>query len=168
MSGPDQPPGPLVTWLRRIEDGVLALLLSSLILIAGGQILLRNVFSIGLPWTDELLRLLVLWLALVGAVAASRGDRHIAIDLLSRLLPSTWVRFMTAFTSVFTAGICAILAFQSWSFVSLSREFEDQLLGGLPAWPFQIVLPVAFALMTARYLIYAAEQLKTPRGGALQ
>ena len=165
MNGPDQPPGPLATWLRRIEDGVLALLLGSLIIIAGGQILLRNVFSIGLSWTDELLRLLVLWLALIGAVAASRGDRHIAIDLLSRLLPSGWIRFMTALTSVFTAAICAILAFQSWAFVSLSREFDDQLLGGLPAWPFQIVLPVAFALMAARYLIYAVAQVKKPLGG---
>ena len=73
---------------------------------------------------------------------------------------------MTAFTSLFTAGVCAILAFQSWAFVSLSREFEDQLLGGLPAWAFQIVLPVAFALITARYLIHAIQQLKKPPGGA--
>jgi TRAP-type C4-dicarboxylate transport system permease small subunit len=158
LNSPEQVAGPLVTWIRRIEDGVLALLLGSLILIAGGQILLRNAFSIGLPWTDELLRLLVLWLALVGAVAASRGDRHIAIDLLSRFLPSAWIRFVTAFTSLFTAAICGILGLQSWTFVSDSREFEDQLLGDLPAWPFQIVLPVAFALMALRYLLYAGSQ----------
>ena len=158
MNSPEQVAGPLVTWIRRIEDGVLALLLGSLIFIAGGQILLRNVFSIGLSWTDELLRLLVLWLALVGAVAASRGDRHIAIDLLSRLLPAAWIRFVTALTSLFTAGICSILAIQSWAFVNLSREFEDQLLGGLPAWPFQAVLPLAFLLMALRYLLHAGSQ----------
>ena len=168
MSDPDTASGPLITWLRRIEDAVLALLLSSLILIAGSQILLRNLFSIGLSWTDELLRLLVLWLALVGAVAASRGDRHISIDVLSRFLPGAWARFMTAFTSLFTAGVCGVLAVQSWAFVSLSIEFEDRLLGGLPAWPFQIVLPVAFALMTVRYLIYAATQFKHTETGPVQ
>ncbi len=144
---------------------MLALLLGTLIVLAGGQIVLRNVFSIGLSWTDELLRILVLWLALTGALAASRGDRHIAIDLFSRFLPEDWVRYVTAVTSLFTALICAILAFQSWAFVSLSREFEDLLLAGLPAWPFQIILPVAFALMTVRYLIYAAAQLR-PGAGA--
>ena len=157
--------GPLLIWIRRIEDGVLALLLLSLILIAGGQILLRNVFSTGLSWTDEMLRILVLWLAMAGAVAASRGNRHISIDLLSRFLPPRWTGFMTALTSLFTAGICLILSYQSWVFVSVSREFEDLLLGGLPAWPFQIILPIAFVLMTVRYLIYAAHQFTAARPG---
>ena len=104
----------------------------------------------------------MLWLALVGAVAASRGDRHIAIDLLSRFLRPAWIRFMTACTSLFAAAVCAILSYQSWVFVAASREFEDQLLGGLPAWPFQIVLPAAFALMTVRYLLHAADQFRRP------
>ena len=165
MDSSPTPANFLVVWIRRLEDGVLALLLFSLVFIAGGQILLRNVFSIGLSWTEEMLRILVLWLALAGALAASRGDRHIAIDVLSRFLPGGWVRFMTALTSAFTAAICAILAYQSWSFVSLSREFEDTLLGGLPAWPFQVVLPVAFALMAVRYLMHVAEQLMLQRPG---
>jgi TRAP-type C4-dicarboxylate transport system permease small subunit len=155
----------LLIWIRRIEDGVLALLLVSLIVIAGGQILLRNVFSTGLSWTDEMLRILVLWLAMAGAVAASRGDRHISIDLLSRLLPPSWIRYMIALTSLFTAGVCLILSYQSWVFVSASREFEDLLLGGLPAWPFQIILPIAFALITVRYLIFAAQQFLPERPG---
>ena len=162
MSDAAQAAGRLATWVRRVEDGLLALLLGSLIFIAGGQILLRNVFSIGLSWSDELLRILVLWLALTGAVAASRGDRHIAIDVLSRFLPGQWLRIMTTLTSLFTAAICGILAVQSWVFVSQSREFEDVLLGGLPAWPFQVILPVAFALITVRYLIYAAYQFRPP------
>jgi TRAP-type C4-dicarboxylate transport system permease small subunit len=120
---------------------------------------------VGLSWTDEMLRILVMWLALAGALAASRGDRHIGIDLLSRFLPSNWIRYMTALTSSFAAAICSILAYQSWVFVTASREFEDTLLGGLPAWPFQIILPIAFALMTVRYLIHATEQLMRPRPG---
>ena len=69
---------------RVAEDALLVLILSSMILLAAGQIVLRNVLDIGFIWGDEALRLMVLWLAVAGAVAASRTDKHINIDVLDR------------------------------------------------------------------------------------
>ena len=60
---------------RWVEDVLIFVLLSALILLASTQIVLRNVFSLGYPWVDGLIRLLVLWLALLGAIAASRARR---------------------------------------------------------------------------------------------
>ena len=61
---------------KALEDGLLVLIVTVMILLAAMQIFLRNFFDIGFLWTDELLRLLVLWLAVAGAVAASRKDRQ--------------------------------------------------------------------------------------------
>ncbi len=69
------------------EDAVLVVILSGMILLAAGQIVLRNFFDIGFIWSDEALRMMVLWLAVAGAVAASRNDKHINIDVLDRFLP---------------------------------------------------------------------------------
>ena len=55
-------------------------------LLAVGQIVLRELFSTGFVWADELIKLMVLWLAMVGSIAASRDDRHIRIDALARLI----------------------------------------------------------------------------------
>jgi len=52
-----------------MEDGILVVLLSVMILVAAAQILLRNFFDIGLSWGDQALRILVLWVGLMGAVA---------------------------------------------------------------------------------------------------
>ncbi len=41
-----------------------------------------------------------------------------------------------------------------------SREFEDQLLGGLPAWWFQSILPVSFLLIGYRYAIWFLRALR--------
>ena len=49
-----------------MEDGILVVLLSVMILLAAAQILLRNVFDIGLFWGDQTLRILVLWVSLMG------------------------------------------------------------------------------------------------------
>ncbi len=72
---------------KRVEDFLLFLLLAGMILLATGQIALRNFFAAGVIWGDELLRIILLWLALFGAMAASRDNKHINIDIVSRFLP---------------------------------------------------------------------------------
>jgi len=139
---------------RFLEDATLVVMLCVLIGLAATQIFLRNVMDTGFVWADELLRLLVLWLALMGAVAASRDDKHIRIDVLSRFLSRKWKLAATALLDLFTALICSVIAWHAAGFVMEAREYEDTLLGGLPAWPFQSILPIAFALIGYRYLIF--------------
>ena len=50
------------------------------------QILLRNAFGFGFLWAESVLKILVLWIALLGAMVATREDHHIKIDLLERFL----------------------------------------------------------------------------------
>ena len=69
------------------EDAILVLILTAMIFLASAQIFLRNFLDMGFIWGDEMLRMLVLWLAVAGAVSASRTDKHISIDVLNRFLP---------------------------------------------------------------------------------
>ena len=46
--------------LHRAEDALRAFLLTAMILLAGTQILMRNLFDSGFVWIDPLLRVLVL------------------------------------------------------------------------------------------------------------
>ena len=137
---------------RRIEDVLLALLLSAMILLAGWQIVQRNLIGGGMIWGDELLRLLVLWLGLLGAMAASRDDRHISIDLLLRFMPGKYKLPVRVFLHLFTAIVCGMLAWYSWLFVRMEREFHTEVLSGLPAWWFELILPLGFGMMCYRYL----------------
>ncbi len=137
---------------RWLENTLLALVLFAMIGLAAAQVLLRGVLGGGLAWADEALRLLVLWAAMLGAIAASRDNVHLRIDLLSRFLPAAWRRLTAVLVDLFAAAVSAVLAWYSWRFVGQSREFGDQVLGGWPAWPFQAILPAAFALIAYRYL----------------
>jgi TRAP-type C4-dicarboxylate transport system permease small subunit len=146
---------------RLIENSALVIILTGMILLASLQILLRNAFSGGFAWADEALRLMVLWVAMLGAVVASREDRHISIDVLSRILPDAIKRWTVALVNAFTAGVSFTLAWYSWEFVSDSRVFEDQLLNDLPAWLFQAILPVAFFLIGYRYSIWFLRRVRS-------
>jgi TRAP-type C4-dicarboxylate transport system permease small subunit len=144
---------------RRLEDLLLSAILIALIGLASWQIFGRNFLGITLTTGDELLRILVLWLTLAASVAASRADRHIAISLFDRFVSGWKLNLIRFLNHAFTAVVCALLARYSLDFVLLSREFEDTLLGDVPAWWLQAPLPLGFGLMAYRHTLHAVKSL---------
>ncbi len=139
---------------RAVETVLLVCILTGMMLLACGQIVLRNFFDIGLSFGDELLRLLVLWLALAGALAASRLDKHINVAVLDRFLPQRLRQWVKILIHLFTSAICSVVAWFSLEFVLTSKEYGDVLLGNVPAWCLQAILPVGFALIAWHYLLF--------------
>jgi TRAP-type C4-dicarboxylate transport system permease small subunit len=145
--------------LHRFEEAVLALLLGAMIVLASLQILLRGPLGWGIAWADPMLRVLVLWLGLFGAVTASREGRQISVDVLSRLLAGRPRAAVGAVTSLFTAGVAAVVAYHAARFVASEREFASVAFSGIPAWTLEAVIPVAFLAIALRYLGLAARDL---------
>jgi TRAP-type C4-dicarboxylate transport system permease small subunit len=148
---------------RILETGLIVAILGGLIILGATQIVLRNFFSIGFAWGDGLTRLAVLWLGLLGALAASRDGRHITMGAVTRFLPQRLRVFAGVGADWFGAAVSGVFAWVSWSFVSDSREFGDTLLGDVPAWWLQMIMPVAFALMAWQFLV---QSVKRWRGSA--
>jgi len=151
------------TWidrLHRAEDGLLALLLTAMILLAGTQILMRNLFDSGFVWIDPMLRVMVLWLGLIGAIVATRHDKHICIDLLSRYFKRNTHRLIQALVGQISAATCLIIAWYGIDWIRL--DYADGVSGfaGIPAWSLEVVVPVSFALIGLRYLLLS---LRTAR-----
>ena len=142
--------------LHRIEDGLLAILLSLMIVLASSQIILRNLFEIGFSWADPMLRILVLWLGLLGALAASRDNKHISIDILSRFLPRRAQAGAQAVTHLFTAIVAGVVSYHGARFVALDLETQTVGIAGLPAWILELIIPVAFGLIALRYALLCA------------
>jgi TRAP-type C4-dicarboxylate transport system permease small subunit len=153
---------------RYLENAVLSVLLLSMIGLGAAQILLRWSGEGSFAWGDEAIRLMVLWIALVAGIAAAREDRHIAIDVLSRFLQSRTQAAVSIVIDLFTALVCVVLAWFSLGMVRFAIEDGDILLGGLPAWWFQIILPVGFALIAYRYVIWILRRLVVAAGRGMQ
>jgi TRAP-type C4-dicarboxylate transport system permease small subunit len=154
---------------RFAEDSAVVLMLAAMIILAGVQILLRNVFDTGLIWSDQVLRIMVLWVALLGAVAASRDDKHIRIDILGRLLPPWAKRISDLLLHAFTAIVAGTAAWFALALVIDERQYGVTLLANVPSWIFQIILPLGFGLIAYRYLVFCLRAIhgllagKTPQ-----
>jgi TRAP-type C4-dicarboxylate transport system permease small subunit len=144
----------LVSVLHRIEDGLLALLLGSMICVAAAQVVLRNFYDSGLFWGDSAVRVMVLWVAMLGAMVASRRDEHIRIDIASRFLSPQWLPYISRIVNLFTCVMLGLFAWYSFDFVRF--EYEDQTIafGQVPTWVCEAIMPFGAAVMALRYAIY--------------
>ena len=156
-------PGRWVRRLHQAEDVLLAALLASLLLLSLAQIGLRLFLDTGLAWAEPAGRAGVLWLALLGALGATRGHRHIAIDALPRVLPPTARRVAFAIAQAATAALCAGMAWLGWGLVQLEREAPLPFIAGVPSWVPMLALPAGFGLMALRFALAAGVTPPEPR-----
>ncbi len=143
---------------RFVENTLLVLLLGGMMILSVTHIVMREVFNTGVVWSGELLKLMVLWLAMIATVAACRDDRHIRIDALSHVLPDNLIRFSRAFVDLFAAVVCSAVAWHAWRYLQLEIEFEDTVLIDTPAWIAHMIIPLAFAITAYRFVIGAIKK----------
>ena len=152
----------------RLLTGLLAAFLSAMLLLAAAQILWRNVFRMSIPYSEQLLEWLVLWIAMLGAMAASVGSRHITIDALSQVLSASARRWAGVAAQFFALIACTALFLICGSYWVDTMSYGETTLGGLPRWAFEAVLPAAFAVMAGAHLVHMISLLRHGRlaGGA--
>ncbi|MEM1434594.1 MAG: TRAP transporter small permease [Pseudomonadota bacterium] len=143
----------VVRGLHWLENALLTVLLTGLVAFAAYQVIARNLGAGGLLWGDALVRVLVFWITMAGAMVAARQDEHIRIDALVRFLPPAVQRAATRLASLFAAVVCGALAWYSLQFVRF--EYEDGVVAfaAVPAWVCEAILPFGAAVLALRYLL---------------
>jgi TRAP-type C4-dicarboxylate transport system permease small subunit len=152
--------------IGHIEKVLLSMMLSTMIIVAFLQIVLRNFFDTGLPWGDSFVRYLVLWVGFIGAALATREGSHINIDVLSQWLPGVSRTVNRLLVNLFSCFICTTLAYASVVFIRNERLLGGTVFFDLPVWVLQLVLPATFALMALRYAMLGAGDIAVLTGKA--
>ena len=149
-----------ISLINRLEDGLLVLILTSMIFLAVFQIISRNLFSEGMVWIDPLLRVLVLWVGLAGAVVATRTNNHIRIDVFSKYLPKKIQPYVERSVYLFTILICLLVAWHAGRFVYSEYEYGTIAFASIPSWLTASIIPLSFLLIAIRYalLLFSTQQ----------
>lgn len=143
------------SWLRLPLVALLAVLFLAIVALGLVQIGLRNLFDEALPWADPAMRAGVLWIAMLAAVLAADEARHIRIDLVGRFVPPAWAGVIERVVFALTALVCGAMTFASLRIVRLEYDFGETAFLVVPRWVVMLIIPVGFALMTARFLVHA-------------
>lgn len=141
--------------LHILEDSLLVSLVLAIIIVGAMQIILRNANVGGITWIDPAMRVGILWLAMFGALRASREQKHIVIDLLSHYSRPSIQKVIGIITAVSTAIICFIAAYYSVFFVYGEMQDGGNAFLKVPEWVCVAIIPVSLFLIGLRSL-YAA------------
>lgn len=149
-----RPRGRIERWLARVElaeQTLLGLLVGSMVVLAGLQIVLRNFWGRGIAWADPFLGSAMLWITLLGALAATGRRKHIAIDLVSNFVPAGARRVFQIITDLAAAAVCGWLAAAAARYVGFQRDMGDEAFAGIRQWVVLLILPAGFGLMSLRF-----------------
>jgi TRAP-type C4-dicarboxylate transport system permease small subunit len=137
----------IAQFLQRLLVGLFALLV--VVVIWG--VVSRYVLGDQASWSEELARLLMVWLALLGAALVCREDKHLGLDVVVRSWPAPVQRLAQIFGYAAIMIFAAlILGWGGWQIVE-QRFASGQTLPALEvsrAW-FYLALPVSGVLTTA-------------------
>lgn len=122
------------------------------------QLLLRNLDLSGLTWSDNALRINVLWLAMFGALRASRVQNHIAINLLGEITSGALKKRIHLIASLASAAICATEAYYGFLFILLEKEDASMAFLNVPAWLCEAIIPLAFSIIALRFIFHALDE----------
>ena len=138
---------------RGIEGTLFVFLLAGMLILSSLQVILRNLFHGGIIWLDPMTRTLVLWVAFLGALAATSHARHLHIDVVHRMLPAAIARRVGRLLSTFAAVICALSANAAYIYLREEYLYGTSPFLGVPAWVTQSILLWGFALLSYRFLV---------------
>ncbi len=110
-------------------------------------------------WSDILVRLLVLWLGLLGASLLTADGRHLRIDVFAGRLPRLAEAWRELVLSLVSFGICGIMVGVSVRYLRLEASYGGSVLPGFPAWAAELILPLGFLLMGFRFLLQSLDRV---------
>ena len=127
-------------------DVALALLVAGQAAVVGLQVVGRHVFRHPVPWTEEIARLLLVWLMCVGGIRALQLGEHPRVTALVRLLSTSRRaavdRGLRLVLLVFFVGL-VVPAFR----LTLSSAAERLPASGISGAAISAVLPASLVLM---------------------
>jgi TRAP-type C4-dicarboxylate transport system permease small subunit len=112
------------------------------------------------PWTEELARLLLLWLAMLGAALAHIENKHLGVDALTRALHPSARRIAGLVTHLAVFFFAAAVMIYGGGWLFIERWQAGQMMSSLPmkkAW-FYLSLPVS-GFLIALFALDAAVNL---------
>lgn len=144
--------------LRDAEKLICASLFVAMTALGFVNVAVRYLTNYSFAASEELLINGFLLLTIFGAAIAARNGDHLAVTLVSDLLPPPARKVLLIVSSVLAVLLLALSAWFCWQLLSNqmatgTRSYALQI----PAWYYSAGLPFGFALVLIRYIQHARD-----------
>jgi TRAP-type C4-dicarboxylate transport system permease small subunit len=141
----------LEKYVLNLFNGLIVLFLAIMLVQVFGNVVLRYGFNSGITISEEVSRILFVWLTFLGAVVAMKEHAHLGIDSFIKRLPPAGKKICVVVTSLLLLGVCWLIFKGSLkqTIIGLQTEFPAT---GLPV-AIQYAVGLVASVGIAIYLI---------------
>jgi len=136
--------------MKAAENLALSTALGAMAVLPLAEIALRATFQTGISGAASLTQHLALVASMLGAAVAAREGRLLSLSALDSLLEGRSALLARFFTRSVAVIVAALLFVASAEFVLAERSGGNVIVYGIPVWLAESVLPLGFAVLTAR------------------
>lgn len=155
-----------MTWLfaqlRRVPDVVAAALLVTITVLIAAQVLVRYVLGGSLVWSEELTRLLFVWMVLIAAATTPA----MRVDMFVDLLPARGRALIRLLGEAVVIALTLLLAYGAWGMMDLT-QYDTYMALGISLWWLYLSLFVSAGLWLLRSMATLARHLRALITGAV-
>jgi len=145
-----RPPHAAIAWAMRIErslDVILGLMLLAVTLALFYQVFGRYVIGRAPAWTEEVARMLVAWMAMLGTGACLREGGHVAVGALVNSVPPRVRWVLLALRDVAVIATAGVMAWAGVRFAMLNAGQDSAAL--------EIPMTIPYAAMAVGAVLMA-------------
>tara|TARA_R110000868_G_scaffold58122_1_gene179317 strand:+ start:103900 stop:104508 length:609 start_codon:yes stop_codon:yes gene_type:complete len=125
---------------------IVAAALAIIVSLTLAQVVFRYFFDSPLLWSDELSRLMVVWMTFIGAAVVCWQGKHLSVDVFAVLLPEKVSKVLRIFNQLLAIGFLGVMTWKSFRVVKF-ENFQDMSILPLPAGTVRLAATVGGILM---------------------
>ena len=129
------------------------------------DVILRYIFNQGMPWTQEIATLLLVWFSLIGMAIGVGEKIHISIEMFTMKCSKKVIGILETIDHLLIAGIGVMMLVYGLQIMNVTKN-STMPATKMPSAVLYIILPLAGVLVFLNALIVAAKKDKQLIGGA--
>ncbi|MEL7568031.1 MAG: TRAP transporter small permease [Dehalobacterium sp.] len=107
-------------FLGKFLNVIICFTISFMAVLVFFNVILRYFFHSGIPWSEEIVRFLFVWMVFFGAIAAFKDKMHISVDVLINLLPRSLQRLTRILVNIVVMLLLGLILHGSWKVTMLN------------------------------------------------
>ncbi len=154
-----------VAWLLTLTRSLSAICLIASVVINFINIIGRYVFSVSIPWAEEIMLFLMVGCVFTGCCAVAWQGRHIRMDVMISALPRRFYNFFNLLSDLVLIAASITVTVFSYPVVTQLAAFDERSeAANFPLVIPQSMVPIGFGLMALLVAIRLLTPRRTPAG----
>ncbi|MBW1893948.1 MAG: TRAP transporter small permease [Deltaproteobacteria bacterium] len=154
--------------LTFIEEWTLFLTVFVALIALFANVVLRYGFNYSLAWSEELVRIVIIYTTLIGCSTAIKNQSMIKIDALVQLAPKLKT-VLSLFSNIVTLIFSCMMIYYGWQMADLQlRTFQKTIIMQIPLVYLYAILPMMGVMMFIRTVQVMYKDINTQNNNAKQ